>query len=116
MEEPAVSLKQEQHKFFDLKNTLPLTLSGLALAGDLYTTRRGLNDPRMHESNFLARPFVRSTAGNVFYGLSSIGAEVGGMYIAHKRGWHRLERWLPIAITASEALYIRHNIVTMQKK
>jgi hypothetical protein len=115
---PGATDRQPEHNlrpFLDKRNTISIFSSALAISGDLYTTQLGLSKPGIHELNPVARPFTGSKAGTVVYGLGCLGAEIGGMYLAHRKGWRRLERWIPVVVTVTESLYIRNNIATYKR-
>jgi hypothetical protein len=83
------------HKFLDVKNSLAIAAFGTALAGDSYSTQRGLAYPQLRELNPVARPFVSSRAGEIAYSGASFALFGGGMYLAHRTGHHRIERVAP---------------------
>ena len=64
---------------FSTSSKIELSLAGLAIAGDAYTTRR-FNDLGYRDRNFLARPFVSSNAGTVAY----FGASFSGLVLSNR--------------------------------
>jgi hypothetical protein len=54
--------------------------------------------------NPIARPFVGTKAGGAAYSAGSFGLLAGAMYVAHKKGHHKLERILPFATAGWEGL------------
>jgi hypothetical protein len=90
------------HRFFDVKNTLALSSLAASLTADALSTQKGLAYPGFYEMNPLARPFVSSRAGAAAYSAGSFALLAGGMYVAHRRGHHKLERVLPFAVAGWE--------------
>jgi len=52
--------------------------------------------------NPIARPFVQTRAGGAIYTAGSFAVLTGVMYVAHKKGFHKLERILPFAFAGWE--------------
>jgi len=98
-----------QHRFFDTTNTLALSSLAAGLTADALSTQKGLSRPRFYEMNPLARPFVSSRAGAAAYSTGSFGLLAGAMYLAHRKGHHRLERILPFAVAGWEGLLSARN-------
>jgi hypothetical protein len=88
-----------------------VALSSVAagLTADALSTQKGLSYPRFYEMNPLARPFVGSRAGAAAYSAGSFGLLAGAMYLAHRRGHHKLERVLPFAVAGWEGLLSARN-------
>ncbi|MBS1815220.1 MAG: hypothetical protein JSS87_10130 [Acidobacteria bacterium] len=86
------------HAFWDHKNKVLFAVSLTGQAADAITTQRGLSHGR-REVNPIARPFVQQGWGGQI-GLAVIvnGAQLGVMYLAHRRGHHRVERVLPVVV------------------
>ena len=101
------------HKFLELKNSILLGTSAAGLIGDSLSTQRAL--PFGHEVNPIARPFVQSRAGAAAYGAAGYGMLAGGMYFAHRKGWHRLERVVPMVFTVTEGLLTYNNYHVVRK-
>jgi hypothetical protein len=97
------------HKFIDWKSSALLLGSAVAFSGDGLSTETCLNHPGFYEANPLDRMFVHSRPGAAFIFGAGFGAEIGGMYLAHKRGWHRVERWIPALTIAGESYFTVHN-------
>ena len=110
---PAPKAAAPAHTFFDVKNGILLGTSAAGLIGDSLSTQRAL--PFGHEVNPIARPFVQSRAGAAAYGLAGYGMLAGGMYFAHRRGWHRLERVVPMVFTVTEGLLTYNNYHVVRK-
>lgn len=98
-----VGAAQPAHKFLDFKNSMGIGAFGLALAADSYSTQRGLAYPQVHEANPLARPFVASRGGQIAYSGAGFALFSGGMYLAHRTGHHKIERFAPWIAAGWEA-------------
>ena len=98
-----------EHRFFDVTNTVALSSVAAGLTADALSTQKGLSYPRFYEMNPLARPFVGSRAGAAAYSAGSFGLLAGAMYLAHRRGHHKLERVLPFAVAGWEGLLSARN-------
>jgi len=105
---PAAMIKLKprptEHRFFDATNTLALSSLAAGLTLDAVSTQKGLSYPGFYEMNPLARPFVSSRAGAAVYSAGSFALLAGGMYLAHRKGHHKLERIVPFAIAGWEGL------------
>jgi len=110
---PAPKAAAPAHKFFDVKNSILLGTSAAGLIGDSLSTQRAL--PFGREVNPIARPFVQSRGGAAAYGLGGYGMLAGGMYFAHRKGWHRLERVVPMVFTVTEGLLTYNNYHVVRK-
>jgi hypothetical protein len=99
-----VTLKRlpQPHRFFDARNSFGLVAMAATLSADAVSTQQGLAYPRFHEMNPIARPFVQTRAGGAIYSAGSFAVLAGAMYVAHKKGRHKLERILPFAIAGWE--------------
>lgn len=107
---PVITPRAPTHRFFDAKNAFAAGAFAVALAGDSWSTQRALEYPGVSEANPLARPFVSSRAGQAVYSGSSLGLMLGGMYLAHKTGHHKLERVVPWAMAGWEVFLTGWNI------
>ena len=89
------------HKFLDTKNIVLTGLETTALTLDGISTRRTLATvPGTYEADPVARPFVdRGWPGQIAGGALFIGADVGLRNFLHRKGHHRVERWLPLILT-----------------
>ena len=110
---PVAKAVAPTHKFFELKNSILLGTSAAGLIGDSLSTQRAL--PFGREVNPIARPFVQSRAGATVYGVAGYGMLAGGMYFAHRKGWHRLERVVPMVFTVTEGLLTYNNYRVARK-
>jgi hypothetical protein len=99
---------QPTHRFLDWKNTTTLTASAVSLGLDGFTTQEfiGLGD---REHNPVARGLGKSRLGTVIYFGGCFAVETASMYFLHRRGWHRLERFVPIAVTGLELWQAQDN-------
>jgi hypothetical protein len=107
---PRALTARSQHQFFDLKNALAASGFAVGLAGDSWSTQRALAYPGTKEANPVARPFVTSRTGQAVYSSGSLGFLVGGMYLAHRTGHHKLERAVPWALAGWEGFLTGWNI------
>jgi hypothetical protein len=74
----------------------------VTLSADAQSTQKGLAYPGFHEMNPIARPFVQTRTGGAIYTAGSFAVLAGAMYVAHKKGFHKLERILPFAVAGWE--------------
>jgi hypothetical protein len=107
---PAPNTGKAAHSFFDKTN---LTLTGVSLLGqtaDAVTTQRGLKHG-LREGNSIARPFVnQGWAGQAGLAVVENSVQVGAMYLAHRRGFHRVERVLPILVGLASGFAAYRNL------
>ena len=61
------------------------------------------------EGNPVTRGYVKSRLGTSMVMGSSLGAEVGGMYLLHRYGHHRMERMLPMIVVGIEGFITMRN-------
>ncbi len=92
----------EDHSFWDKQNIVYHSINGTVQTIDFLVTDHDLSLGEK-EHNPLARPLVeRGTGGRIVY---SYGVGVGGTilisYLAHKKGWHKVERLIPISVSVS---------------
>jgi hypothetical protein len=105
-ENKRVRPQSEQHAFFDKRNVwlAVATVGGQTL--DAFTTRYTLDHYRnVKEGSPVARPFEnQGWAGTIgfHYGINA-GGTLLFQYLAHRRGHHKLERWIPV-ITFGQSL------------
>lgn len=108
-------LPEAPHKFWDGKNKTMFVLDAAAKSYDGFMTHRGLQPYRVKgtcqpdidpgpngclfdytvskiDGDPIARPFVKTTAGQVAYFSASLAADAGIAYLFHKSGHHKLER------------------------
>jgi len=104
------------HRFFD-KTNLWLHLGAVAgETADLITTRRVIQLGG-REGDPLAKPFVRAGIGGQMVGTYALGegSSLLASYLLHRSGHHRLERFVPIAVSIVESLAAASNIRTEQR-
>jgi hypothetical protein len=101
--------RESHHQFWDRKNILLHGGSAVAAAADFCTTRRTIARGG-HELNPLARPFAGSNASFAVYKAGSWGTYLGLSYFFHRRGWHRLERILPLLSMSTDGAAIGFNL------
>ena len=86
----SLSAQSPEHRFFDRNNLIGFSAMFATRALDVHSTcrflRRGYREAVFPSQN------CRTIAVTAF-GLS--GAGMGGIYWLHRRGHHKLERWLP---------------------
>ncbi len=117
----------DDHRFFDLPNSFGLGYSALAIMGDSHSTQTflGLGKTKFGkpiELNPLAKPFTKSTGGQIFISSAGFGGEIGGMYLLHRleqragdahprkrKLYLILERTLPFAVGTVEMTKWAHN-------
>jgi len=99
-----ITLKKspQPHRFFDARNSLGLAALAATLSADAHSTQTGLAYPGFREMNPIARPFVQTRAGGAIYTAGSFAVLTGVMYVAHKKGFHKLERILPFTMAGWE--------------
>src|SRR5579863_2595232 len=104
------------HKFFDSENLALFGATTLMQTADLVSTRMVI-DRGGREQDPLAKPFVDHGIGTQVIASYAIGT--GGMllgaYWLHRSGHHRLERWLPITVAATEALASASNFYVLAR-
>ncbi|MFL6314721.1 MAG: hypothetical protein ACJ71W_21660 [Terriglobales bacterium] len=101
------------HRFMDRANRGLITASAATIVGDALSgdhVQAYINFPgQSPEMNPVARPFMNSRVGVGFYFAASFATEVGLMYWLHRHGHHRLERILPLGVTATETYWTVSN-------
>jgi hypothetical protein len=99
------------HRFLDRTNQIAFTTYAAAVVMDSISTQRFMAYGHVHntdgsfgipERNPIAKHFVGTREGQGFISAVGFGAVIGGCYVAHRQGWHRLERWLPIVVGSTE--------------
>jgi hypothetical protein len=102
------------HRFLDKSNILLLASTATTISLDglssQYCQRWG-----SREMNPIARPFIYNRIGDAAYMSVSYGLLVSGMYMAHRRGWHRVERLVPLLVNGSETYWTVHNFGIHQR-
>ncbi|HZU34162.1 MAG TPA: hypothetical protein VFB79_23840 [Candidatus Angelobacter sp.] len=96
------------HKFLDKTNSFTLAAAAVSIGMDGLSTQefQRWGHP---ELNPIAKPFVRTRLGDGLYFGASYATVVGLTYAAHRRGWHRVERWIPVAVTVTESAWVIRN-------
>ncbi len=98
-----------QHGFWDRKNLILYGAAAALAAGDFWSTRRSMSRGG-RELNPLARPFAGSDAGFAAYKAGNLGAYVAVGYLFHRKGWHRLERFLPFIAICTDGAAVSSNL------
>jgi len=102
----------QSHRFWDKTNIILHSSNAFAQAVDASVTQRDLQ-AGLKEHNPLARPLVEmGWGGQVAYSFGiGIGGTLALSYIAHKKDWHKLERLIPLSVSASTtAVRIKYGI------
>ncbi|HEY3769443.1 MAG TPA: hypothetical protein VGN44_12285 [Candidatus Angelobacter sp.] len=103
-----VDAPQPKPQFLDKKNVVILVASAASIAMDGLSTQY-FQRWSYRELNPIAKPLVKTRLGDSLYMGGGYAAMVSGMYIAHRHGWHKLERIAPMALTAAETYWAIHN-------
>lgn len=116
--QPQDKAERTVHRFWDKTNVALTVLEGGAMTFDGATTQHALRKyPDGREGNPLARPFVeRGWPGQIAGGAIVISSEVGVRYLLHKRGRHRLERILPLVLTAAHTAFGIRNYYLVRRR
>jgi hypothetical protein len=104
------------HRFLDNQNALLTGVEVAALIADATTTRRAFNmyPGAFRESDPLARPFVAlGWTGQILGGVLFVSGDLLGRHALHNAGHHRLERVLPLVLSALEFGVAASNIQTL---
>lgn len=85
------------HQFFDRTNLALFSADVLVRTMDAHSTRSMLANPcRCYVEDNLPPAIAQSTPRMYGYSLGVSGGVIAGAWLAHKHGWHRLERILPM--------------------
>ncbi len=90
------------HKFWSRINGVLYGAAATAAAADFWTTRHAVSHGG-RELNPLARPFAGSDALFAAYKVGSVGSYLGLSYLFHRKGWHKLERFVPVIAIAADS-------------
>lgn len=89
------------HAFVDSRNLLMSGMLAAALLADGAMTRRGIEEGLIREANPISRPFIDGGwPGMVVGGALVVAADLGIRHALHRGNHHRLERWMPVVLTA----------------
>lgn len=104
---PAQEIPDERHRFWDRSNLVRFGVNAGAQTLDAFSTQHALNSGKAREFNPLARPFVnRGWNGQAVYSYGlGVALPVGLSYIAHRKGWHKLERATPVFFAAPSGVF-----------
>jgi len=97
------------HKFFDVRNSLGVSVMASSLIADALSTQKALAYPGFREMNPLARPFVQTRSGAAVYSAGSFAVLTGAMFAAHKTNHHKFEHVFPFAVAGWEAALSARN-------
>ena len=115
-----------QHSFWDRGNAALIVSDGVAKGFDAYFTHRALEGKLVlahcytnefggqtctvaywktaSEVDPIARPFVRTTAGQVGYFAGTWAGDIGLAYLMHRTGHHKLEK-ITLSVGIGSSLY-----------
>ena len=114
------------HRFFDRQNVGLTVMSFSAALADGITTQHALGIHRTSttvqngmisatttsyiERNPIAAPLVnRGWSGQIAATALTTGADLALRSWMHRKGHHRIERWIPVAFAATSASFAAHN-------
>ncbi len=103
------SFPSATHEFWDRGNITLYSAAAAAAAADFWTTRRVMANGG-HEKNPLARPFAGSDATFAAYKAANVGGYLGLSYLFHRKGWHQLERILPMVAISTDGAAAGFNL------
>lgn len=107
---PAISAQQTTHRFWDKTTIILHSANAAAQTADAISTQRFLR-LGYKEGNPLVRPLVTNGwKGQVAasYGFG-VGGTLLGSYIAHRKGWHKFERLIPVLVAVPTGMVASHN-------
>ena len=116
----------QAHRFFDRQNVASTMMTFSAALADGITTQHALDTRRTYttvrngfvtsttttyvERNPIAAPLVnRGWSGQIAATALTAGADLALRNWAHRKGHHRIERWIPFAFAATSASFAAHN-------
>jgi hypothetical protein len=94
-----------KHHFFDAKNLCLQSISIIALAADVASTKQALQVPGAREMN----PLAGSQGALISLKIAGAGAGLGIAYAMHRTGHHRAERMIPMIFGIPSAFAAVHN-------
>lgn len=98
-----------RHRFLDRTNVALFSSDAAAISMDGLSTQAFLRTGLFDEINPVTRMFGDSRQGTAGACALGFAAVVGGSYLAHRTGHHRLERILPMVVAGVEAGFAIHN-------
>jgi hypothetical protein len=102
-------LAQEEHRFWDAKNTALFATVAAFSAADFAVTRDNLSHGG-RELNPLTRPFAGSTAALAANFAGETAGVIGFSYWLHKTGHHKLERIAPLVNFGASAFAVTYGL------
>jgi hypothetical protein len=93
------------HPFWDKQNKIAFAVTAGIRTADIAQTCYGL----AHGARELALP-TQSCAGVASFIALGQGEQLFGQWIAHRKGWHRLERIIPYVSAAPNAFGIAYSL------
>jgi hypothetical protein len=101
-----------RHVFLDRPAKIRFAILAGLIAADGITTQHVLNADGGKEVNPLARPFVKhGAAGQLAASTIGYAFGIGGSYLFHRTGHHKLERFFQNAAIGVEAECVTDNLV-----
>ena len=86
----SLTKKTVAHKFFSTQNKIMFSALAASLAADGYTSQWAFGRGAI-EANPVAKPFMKTRGSSSAFFAASFATDMGVMYLAHRKGWHRLE-------------------------
>lgn len=101
----APAYAQQEHPFWDRTNTVAFASTFAVRSADAAQTCYHLRQPGWHEES------IPSQSCAVITGWIMGGqvAQLGGTYLLHRLGHHRLERWLPYVAVSGNVTAIEYS-------
>jgi len=93
------------HRFFDATTLCLQSLSLIAMAADVASTRRALQIPGTRELN----PLSNSQGALIGLKIAGAGAGLGIAYMMHRTGHYKAERVVPVIFALPSLLAAAHN-------
>lgn len=93
------------HRFFDAKTLCLQSLSIVAMAANVASTRRALQVPGTREINTISS----SPEGLIALKIAGAGAGLGIAYMMHRTGHYKAERVVPIIFAVPSLFAAAHN-------
>ncbi len=112
---PVPQAKTKLHRFMDWQDGIELGGAAVGIVFDSLSTQHMVGLHCCHEGNPFAKPFVGSRRGQAFISAAGFGAEIGGMYLAHRKHWYRTEQLIPFLSMAYSAWAVTNNFRIVDK-
>ena len=99
----------QEHKFNNKTTIVLFSADALVRTLDAASTRANLTNPCKCFTESNTAWASGTTPGQYAYSLGYVGVEYGLAYLAHRRGWHRLERAIPSIDIVYDGRAMMHN-------